>query len=99
MEGVFPEQIFETQTMNYRDRVFSPQGTLMTMVLTATQENKSLKNSVSLYYGIHQKLRDKLEEEALFEKGKDDQRRKEHPVRGRPRKKPRQIPKSKEKDI
>lgn len=39
---------------NSRDRVFSISNTLMTMVLTASQEDKTLKNSVVLYHTIHQ---------------------------------------------
>lgn len=100
MENVFPDQIFEKhKTGKRRDRVFSPQGTLMTMVLTATQQDKSLKNSVSLYYGIHQKIRDKMLKDAKMEMEKYEQEREEKPKAGRPRKRATAIPKSKAVDI
>lgn len=100
MENVFPEQIFERhKTGKRRDRVFSLQGTLMTMVLTATQQDKSLKNSVSLYYGIHQKMRDKMFMDAKMEMEKYEQEREEKPQVGRPRKRATIIPKSKALDI
>ena len=38
-----------------RDRVFTVNNTLLTMVLTSVQQDKTLKNSVDLYYTIHQK--------------------------------------------
>jgi hypothetical protein len=38
-----------------RERVFTEKSTLLTMVLTSVQQDKTLKNSVDLFYIIHQK--------------------------------------------
>lgn len=38
-----------------RERVFTEKNTLLTMVLTSAQQDKTLKNSVDLFYIIHQK--------------------------------------------
>jgi hypothetical protein len=100
MEDVFPEKIFERHKAGKRrDRVFSLQGTLMTMVLTATQQDKSLKNSVSLYYGIHQKIRDKMFMDAQIEMEKYEHEKEKKRQVGRPRKRATVIPKSKVLDI
>ena len=42
------------QDSKTRNRIFTLRNTLLTMVLTAIQEDKTLKNSVDLYYFIHQ---------------------------------------------
>ena len=100
LESVFPDQVLEKEIPGtVRNRVFSIHTTLLTMVLTATQEDKSLKNSVTLYYGLHQRIRAKLQEDALSERKKYELESKENPRAGRPRKKILSIPKSKEKDI
>ena len=84
-----------------RDRIFTVDHTLLTMVLTSIQEDKTLKNSVSLYYMIHQKQKkqtlEKLER-AVEQQGQQDSRLKEKKA-GRPKKYVVQLPKSLEKDI
>jgi ribosomal protein L31E len=100
LESVFPEQIFkDTIPGTIRNRVFTSENTLLTMVLTATQEDKSLKNSVGLYYGLHQKLRERLFSEAESDIARYEQETKGRPKVGRPRKKDVNIPKSKQRDI
>jgi hypothetical protein len=59
LEKEFPASIFEEPPLEKidiksRQRVFTHANTLMTMTLAATQKDKSLKNSVQLYYMIHQ---------------------------------------------
>ena len=56
LESEFPNQIFEQKYSDkkLRDRVFSTNSTLLTMVLTAIQEDKTLHNSVTMFYAIHQ---------------------------------------------
>jgi hypothetical protein len=97
-----PSEIYsQSSTENRRDRVFSSAATLETMLLTATQEDKSLKNSVLLFYTIHQKKRELLQRE-LDELEKEEQIEKTKPLNrktGRPRKHKRQLPVSKQKDI
>jgi hypothetical protein len=99
MEDVFPEQVLQRKDpIGLRDRVFTPANTLLTMVLTATQEDKSLKNSVALYYGIHQKNREQLTSKAKSEFA-EYQKSKKRQTAGRPRKNSFRLPKSKTDDI
>jgi hypothetical protein len=60
LQSVFPEQIFEKLDLtNTRERLFPINRTLLTMVLTATQSDKTLQNSVDLFYTIHQREKEK----------------------------------------
>lgn len=102
LEKEFPSSVMESSKDNIegRSRVFTINNTLLTMVLTATQEDKSLKNSVDLYYLIHQQHK----QQALEGLGQDAQKRKEldgMSVKkpGRPRKYTVRLPKSLDKDI
>jgi hypothetical protein len=100
MEGVFPKNILNLEaTESSRDRIFSETNTLLTMVLTATQEDKSLKNSVALYYSIHQKNREQLITKVKSEFEDYNKKTKKEKLIGRPREKSLSIPKSKEQDI
>ena len=65
-----------------RERVFTERNTLLTMVLTSVQQDKTLKNSVDLFYIIHQKQKnqaleyiDQLVAEHEVEKGKSLKRK------------------------
>jgi len=99
-EGVFPEEILKMKMPEKsRNRVYSPINTLLTMVLTATQEDKSLKNSVALYYGLHQKIRERIHEEALLKIQEHEKEARENPKAGRPWKKTVTLPRSKAVDI
>jgi hypothetical protein len=97
-----PSEIYTNDsTENRRDRVFSSAATIETMLLTATQEDKSLKNSVLLFYASHQKKRELLQQE-LDELKKQEQSEGTKSLNrkaGRPRKHERKIPRSKQKDI
>src|SRR5680860_589047 len=44
----------ESEGLKSRNRIFTVRNTLLTMVLTSVQQDKTLKNSVDLYYMIHQ---------------------------------------------
>jgi hypothetical protein len=83
-----------------RERVFSATNTLLTMVLTATQKDKSLKNSVQLYYAIHQQHKiqalETLKKQLIREKELDQQRLRKA---GRPKQYMVQLPESLIKDI
>lgn len=67
LEDEFPKHIFDHQDTDKktRERVFSINSTVLTMVLTAIQEDKTLHNSVALYYTIHQ------QKQALVRQEKD----------------------------
>ncbi len=95
------DEIFDIQdSVKRRDRVFSPKNTLETMLLVATLEDKSLKNSVSQFYIVHQKNRELLEEQERYriEKKKEELKNRA-PSRGRPAKLDVKIGKSKMQDI
>ncbi|WP_236972926.1 hypothetical protein [Membranihabitans marinus] len=83
-----------------RHRVYTPGNTLLTMILTATQSDKSLKNSVSLYYELHQQQRktviDELSRDPKAQKRKDDKTPRKA---GRPREYKVDLPKSLVQDI
>ena len=84
-----------------RDRIFTVNNTLMTMVLTSVQQDKTLKNSVDLYYMIHQKHKNEAlsELEESIQSEKDEDCKSSIKTAGRPKKYTLQLPKSLEKDI
>lgn len=81
-----------------RNRVFTDRNTLLVMALTATQEDKSLKNSVDLFYTIHQDYRLSLEQKNRELKARSKKEPEKRSV-GRPPKRTIDIPKSLQKDI
>jgi hypothetical protein len=102
LEEEFPSMIFEMpEKDSSRERVFTLKNTLLTMVLTAVQEDKTLANSVNLYHGIHQRNKDlitkELESAALKQKEEDQQNRVKRA--GRPKKYKIKLPKSLNQDI
>lgn len=103
LEGEFPSEIFTRtkQSPNSRDRVFTVDKTLLTMVLTSVQKDKTLKNSVSLYYIIHQQQKKQALEalERIVQEQKSLQSMSMGKNPGRPRKYTVELPKSLEKDI
>ncbi len=103
LEEEFPASIFSAkkQIVKSRDRIFTVSNTLLTMVLTAIQQDKTLKNSVDLYYGIHQKHKSQAikELEHNIQAQKDIDSLTLTKPAGRPRKYASHIPKSLEKNI
>ncbi len=103
LESEFPSEIFTKtkQSFNSRDRVFTIDKTLLTMVLTSIQKDKTLKNSVSLYYVIHQQQKKRALEtlEKVVQEQKLLQSMSMSKKPGRPRKYSVELPKSLEKDI
>ncbi|MEN8251105.1 MAG: IS4 family transposase [Bacteroidota bacterium] len=83
-----------------RNRVFTVRDTLLTMVLTAIQEDKTLKNSVDLYYVIHQQNKKRVIEELELMLEKEKELDSQSPKKaGRPKKYTVRLPKSLENDI
>jgi len=103
LEKEFPVSVLNHQTdsTGSRNRVFTTNNTLLTMVLTAAQQDKTLKNSVDLYYMIHQQHKElaleELEQQAQKQKELDQMSTDKRA--GRPKKYSIQLPKSLEKDI
>jgi hypothetical protein len=102
LEKEFPTSLsYKSEGIKTRDRVFTVPNTLLTMVLTSVQQDKTLKNSVDLYYIIHQKHKrlaiEQLEQSTQAQK--DEDRKSLSKKVGRPKKYNIQLPKSLEKDI
>jgi hypothetical protein len=78
-----------------RDRIFTPETTLLTMVASATEEDKSLQNAVNIFSRIHEAQARDLQrlEQAMLEEKQPDSALKRR--RGRPAKHRLRVPKSK----
>lgn len=97
-EDIFPFDVVSAlRPKNVRDRVFSPENTLLTMLLSMVQEDKSLQNALSIYSVIHDRSQKKIQQK-YEEFAKNI---KNNPVKkaGRPRKNPEWIAVSKQKPI
>lgn len=103
LEREFPASILSVKNegVKTRDRVFTVNNTILTMVLTSVQQDKTLKNSVDLYYMIHQKRKieafDELKQNIQVQRDEDNKSLIKKA--GRPKTYNLQIPKSLEKDI
>ena len=108
LENEFPSAVLELKKDEVnkpkavaRDRIFTDKNTLLTMVLTSVQKDKTLKNSVDLFYIIHQKHKEQAFEE--LEQSLHTQKEKDSKLltktAGRPKEYKAQLPKSLEKDI
>lgn len=88
------------QNTSKRDRIYNEETTLLTMLITAVQSDKSLQNSVNIYAGIHtsniSKIQRSIEEANAKERAKD---KSEGVKKGRPKKYNPRIAKSKLKAI
>lgn len=103
LEKEFPASVLnrENEDVKTRDRIFTVNNTLLTMVLTSVQQDKTLKNSVDLYYMIHQKHKTEAykELEQNIQIQKEEDRKSLIKKAGRPKKYTLQLPKSLEHDI
>jgi hypothetical protein len=102
LEAEFPSSLFDQEENEPgRDRVFTVRNTLLTMVLTAIQQDKTLANSVDLYYTIHQQHRQQVMRELELEAAKRQELDKTQYVKraGRPKKYRVKLPKSLNQDI
>ncbi len=102
LEKEFPDVLAqESGSSKNRNRIFTARNTLLTMVLTAVQQDKTLKNSVDLFYMIHQEhkrqatqaLETRLNREQILDQQSSEKKA------GRPKKYSLQLPKSLENDI
>jgi hypothetical protein len=105
LQDEFPHSVFASENSlpgDARNRVFTAGNTLLTMILTSTQQDKTLKNSVDMYYKIHQdhkrQVLQSLEEEAVQQRIMDE-RSSTSPKAGRPKTYKVRLPKSLDKDI
>ena len=107
LENEFPSAILDNKKEELknntvsRDRVFTDNNTLLTMVLTSVQKDKTLKNSVDLFYIIHQKHKNQVSDELeqRVKNQKDEDGKILIKTAGRPKVYKTQLPKSLEKNI
>jgi len=104
LENEFPSAILDIKKEDEkkgRDRVFTNNNTLLTMVLTSVQKDKTLKNSVDLFYIIHQKHKSQVfnELEQYIQVQKEEDSKLLTKTAGRPKGYKTQLPKSLEKNI
>jgi hypothetical protein len=103
LEEEFPVSLLEDKVegKKSRDRIFTVNTTLLTMVLTSIQQDKTLKNSVDLYYSIHQRHKEQTIEllKRRMQIQKEEDSRSSIKKAGRPKIYALQLSKSLEKDI
>ncbi len=97
--NIFPFDKLQTiKPKHERDRVYSTENTLLTMILTMVEQDKSLQNSVNIYSHLHKRNRKRIE--ALQEKVLKESLEQTHCRKaGRPRKSAGRIAKSKTQSI
>jgi Transposase DDE domain len=103
LENEFPSSVLRIKDdeKKKRNRVYTVNNTLLTMVLTSVQQDKTMKNSVDLYYMIHQKRKDNVIDsiEKNLQIQKEEDSKSSVKKVGRPKKYLLNIPKSLEKEI
>jgi hypothetical protein len=108
LEQSFPHVTLENKELELRrkhskqsrKRVFSNMDTLLTMVMISFQEDKSLQNSVDIFYTLHQRQKEqKLSQLKSFYKLEKQKEKTKQRKPGRPRNYSLKLPLSLEKDI
>ena len=83
-----------------RDRIYNDETTLLTMILTAVQEDKSIQNAVNIYSVLHKENISKLENQVkIIQKQEQEKDQQQPKTRGRPKKYKVKIAKSKLNEI
>jgi hypothetical protein len=99
LSGIFYEmfpfdKLSEIKTGSERDRIYNVENTILTMILTMTEEDKSLQNSVNIYSHLHERNRKRIKE--IDQRIRDEyQNLNQKRKAGRPRKTIGRIAKSK----
>lgn len=55
------EELSKIKSKHNRDRIYNTENTMLTMLLTMTEEDKSLQNSVNIYSRLHAKNKRRIE--------------------------------------
>lgn len=100
LNSVYPKKLLQyKEPAKSRDRIYTASNTLQTMLVTATMQDKTLKNSVNLHYISHQKERE-LKTEHLKERIRTEKEEERTMPRraGRPKLFKAKLPKSKSED-
>jgi hypothetical protein len=93
----FPFDFADAYSANRRDRVYNAQNTLITMLITACFEDKTLQHSVNIFQAIHEKNQENIAKKQ--EEFKKESSKTSTPKPGRPRKSIGRIQKSKTQSI
>ena len=102
MYSVFPFEVIEQfDTSGTRDRIYSPENTILTMVYSSTQTDKTLQNSVNIFSKIHQNQSVRIINEAgaAIEREKMEDLKNVEVRRGPKKKYKVKVPKSKISEI
>lgn len=96
---LFPfSELSRFDTGSARDRVFNYENTILTMILTMTENDKSLHHSVEIFSGIHDRNKARIDE--LDKKIQQEYKNPQGPRRkGRPRETIGRIARSKRQEI
>jgi Transposase DDE domain len=99
---MFPFKELETfnRKTDTRDRIYNEDNTILTMIATSLQEDKSLRNSVNIFSWIHNKNIELVEKKAKEYEEKErieESNRDKHP--GRPKTYKMRVAKSKQQEI
>ncbi|MCX6158431.1 MAG: IS4 family transposase [Ignavibacteriae bacterium] len=100
--SVFPFEVIENyKTKGSRDRVYTAENTIMTMVSSSTMEDKTLENAVDIFKQLHDNQIEKIHQTAKesIEQEKAEDLRNPKKQRGRKKKYQTKIPKSKTIEI
>ncbi len=88
-----------------RDRIYNEENTLLTMLVTAIQEDKSLKQSVNIFKEVFEMKGKKIKEDEAIQLQSEQDEENRSMAAGAPKKRGRQrlyasrLPKSKEKEV
>lgn len=104
IQSVFPYELIRSYSENERnprDRIYNTENTVLAMVLTALQEDKTLQNSVNIFKQVFDDNNKKAKAiaEKIVQEEKENDLRLPAKKRGRPKLYNAQIPKSKTMDI
>ncbi len=63
--SIFPYEVIDNfDKKGTRDRIYSTENTILTMVYSSTQEDKTLENSVSIFERIHTNQKERIIKDA-----------------------------------
>jgi len=102
LSSVFPfEEIEKFDNTGKRDRIYSTENTILTMVHSATQEDKTLQNAVGLFERIYENQKERIlkDAQASVEREKAEDLKNKEVKRGPKKKYKLKVPKSKTSEI
>ena len=83
--NVFPFEIIDNyKKEGTRDRVYSTENTILAMVYSSTQSDKTLENSVDIFQQIHRQQKERILQKATetIENEKEEDKKSKKPKKG-----------------